>query len=99
MRFIPSRNLRIEPGKVWRELNDEGGLVVTSRGQPVAVMLPVSGENLDQTLRMVHRMRLAETMRKIQEESVRNGTNTLTMAEIDEEVRLARLERRQKDSR
>ncbi len=90
MKFIPSRDLRIRPGAVWRDLKKERELVVMSNGRPVAIMVPVTGENLEDTLRKVRRGGLMDSIRRIQEQSVRNGTDNLTMEQIDEIIRGAR---------
>jgi len=90
MKFIPSRDLRVRPGQVWKELAKEKELVITSHGQPVAVMVPVTGEDLEDKVRAIRRAELQQTIGRIQQESVRKGTNKLTMAEIDEEIAKAR---------
>lgn len=90
MKFIPSRDLRVRPGEVWKDLAKEKELVVTSHGQPVAVMLPVTGEDLEDKILAIRRAELQQTISRIQRESVRKGTNKLTMAEIDEEIAKAR---------
>ena len=90
MKFIPSRDLRVRPGKVWKDLAKERQLVITSHGQPVAVMLPVTGEDLEDKILAIRRAELQQTISRIQRESVRKGTNKLTMAEIDQEIAKAR---------
>ena len=94
MKLIPSRDLRIRPGKVWSDLKKEEELVITSHGQPVAIMVPVSGEDLEAKLRMLRAARFQETVRRIQQQSVRQGTDHLTEAEIEGEIRQARKARR-----
>jgi prevent-host-death family protein len=86
MKFIPSRDLRVRPGKVWKDLAKEKQLVITSHGQPVAVMVPVTGEDLEDKVRTIREAEFMRTLREIQQESVRNGTDKLTMAEIDAEI-------------
>jgi prevent-host-death family protein len=86
MKFIPSRDLRVRPGKVWKDLAKERQLVITSHGQPVAVMVPVTGEDLEDKVRAIREAEFMRTLREIQQESVRNGTDKLTMAEIDAEI-------------
>ena len=90
MKFIPSRDLRVRPGKVWKDLAKERQLVITSHGQPVAVMLPVTGEDLEDKILAIRQAEFMRTLREIQQESVRNGTDKLTMAEIDAEIAEAR---------
>ena len=94
MKFIPSRDFRVRPGQVWRNLKEEGELVVTSNGQPVALMVPVDGENLEEKLKIIRAAELQTIVRKIQADSVKKGTDKLTMAQIDEVIRRARRERR-----
>lgn len=92
MKFIPSRELRLRPGKVWKDLKAEGELVVTSNGQPVALMLPVSGRDLEEQLRAARRARFADAVDRIRRDSQRRGVK-LSMAEIDEEIASSRRER------
>ena len=90
MKFIPSRDFRLRPGEVWADLAKEQELVVTSHGQPVAIMMPVTGGDLESKLRMIRSAQLQETIRKIQRRSVRKGLDRTTMKQIDAEVRKAR---------
>ena len=90
MKFIPSRDLRVRPGEVWKDLAKEKELVITSHGQPVAIMMPVTGENLEDKVRDIRQAEFLRTLQEIQQESVRNGTDKLTMAEIDAEIAEAR---------
>ena len=94
MKFIASRAFRLRQGQVWRDLEKEGQLVVTSHGQPVALLIFVTGENLEETLATVRAAGLGRLVRNVQEESVRKGTDKLTMQEIDEEIRRSRQERK-----
>ena len=96
MKFIPSRDFRIRPGEVWKELKEHRELVVTSHGQPVALMVPVTGEDFEEKLRSFHAMELGRLVRKIQQDSVRKGTDKMTMEEIDEIIQEVRREHRQK---
>ncbi len=86
MKFIPSRDFRVRPGEVWKDLDKEKELVITSHGQPVAVMVPVTGESLEEKLRTLRQAELQQTIRKIQRQSVRKGLTKTTMAEIDAEI-------------
>ena len=90
MKFIPSRDLRVRPGEVWKDLAKEKELVITNHGQPVAIMMPVTGEDLEDKLRALRQAEFLRTLRDIQQESVRNGTDKLTMVEIDAEIAEAR---------
>lgn len=38
MKFVSSRELRINPGAVWKRLRQEQDLVITANGKPRAVL-------------------------------------------------------------
>src|ERR1035437_9856398 len=90
MKFIPSRDLRIRPGRVWKDLKREKEIIVTNHGQPVAMMVPVNGDDFEETLAASRRARLLGTIRRIQAESARKGLDKITPEEIDQEIRQAR---------
>jgi len=94
MKFIPSRDLRIRPGEVWKDLAKEKELVVTSHGQPVAVIVPVTGEGLEDKLRAIRQAEFQQTVSKIQRQSVRRGADKITPAEIDAEIARTRKARK-----
>lgn len=48
MKFVSSPELRISPGTVWRKLDQEKDLVVTSNGHPIGV-LTLSNEEVWKT--------------------------------------------------
>ncbi|MDQ3362107.1 MAG: type II toxin-antitoxin system Phd/YefM family antitoxin [Actinomycetota bacterium] len=54
MEFVSSREIRVNPKPIFERLG-EGEVVITSRGKPVALMLGVSGEDLEETVRAVRR--------------------------------------------
>ncbi len=38
MKFLPSRELRLRPGRVWKDLKKAREMVVTANGRPVALL-------------------------------------------------------------
>lgn len=93
MKFIPIRELRVPRGKLWKELKDTGEIVVTLHGQPVAVMVSTSGQELDQTLRDLRQARYLGTLTRLREQGRRKGAR-LTMQDIDKEIESVRRPRR-----
>jgi antitoxin (DNA-binding transcriptional repressor) of toxin-antitoxin stability system len=90
MKFIPSRELRLRPGKVWKDLRAEGELVVTRNGQPVALMLPVNGEDLEDRLRAVRAGELREAVDRVRQEAAAKRLDRMSSREVDDLVRRAR---------
>ena len=94
MKFLSVRDLRGNSARVWRELPDQGEMVVTSNGRPVAVLTAVDESNLDQSLMAWRRVRAIQAISDIQRESMRKGADRLSMADIDSEIASVRRERR-----
>ena len=61
---------------------------------PVALMIPVDAESLDETLETLRRARGLEALRAIRRESAARGLTRLSMREIDALVRETRNARR-----
>ena len=92
MKLIASRELRIHPGQVWKDLKEHREVVVTSHGRPVALMVPLRDDNIEEMLRAVRRARAMEAIRAMQEHSAKTGRKW-TQADIDrviQEVRKGR---------
>lgn len=46
MRMLASRELAARPGKVWKDLAQEGALVITKDGKPRGIITPTSDQTL-----------------------------------------------------
>ena len=85
MEFIPYRVLRNEPTALRKKLEDQGELVVTVDGKPFAVMIDLAGgENMDDILLMVSRLRAQMAARAIRSQARRDGLDKLSEEQIDE---------------
>ena len=99
MEFLTVREFRNDSKKVWKKLESQEKFVITNNGKPAAVMLPVSDTSLEDVLAVVRRAEMMRLLSKMQMQSVRNGNNNLSMAEIDAEIAAVRQERRAQLSR
>ena len=97
MKFLSVRELRSNSAKVWKDLPREGEMVVTNNGHPVAILTPVAERDLEHHLQGWRRLRLSRAIANIQRDSIRNGTDRMTMEEIDEETAKARRESEARD--
>ena len=89
MRFLSVRELRNEPGKVWRELEQED-LVVTANGRPVGILVSVKEGDLEQTLLALRRARAAVAVSRMRRRAGERGVERFSAAEIDREIRAVR---------
>jgi len=93
MRFITVRDIRTSPAKIWRQLPAEQEMVITNNGKPIALLTPLSGETLEETLSAVRSARAANALRKLRKTAQENGLDTMTEAEIQTEIDAVRRER------
>ena len=94
MKFISVRDLRGKSAEVWKNLPTEREVVVTSNGRPIAVLSAVNESNLEESLSAIRQARAAEAVMSLQRRSVKEGTDGITMEEIDREIRMVRIKRR-----
>lgn len=90
MEFVSSREIRVNPRPVFDLLGEEREVVVTSRGKPVALMVGVSGEDFEETIRLLRRAKAQAAVSR-----VRAVGGVASDEEIEAEIRAARDERRE----
>jgi len=94
MDFVPYRLLRNEPGKLRERLTQQGQLVLTSEGQPIALMVSVEPGRLEETLRLVAQLRAQMAVTSMREEARRRGLERMTSRQVADEIRRSRRSRR-----
>jgi antitoxin (DNA-binding transcriptional repressor) of toxin-antitoxin stability system len=93
MKFITVRDIRTSPARIWRELPEEQEMVITNNGKPIALLTPLSDENLEETLSAIRRARAANALRQIREMARERGLDKMTEEEIQAEIDAVRRER------
>jgi prevent-host-death family protein len=88
--FVSSRELRINPGPVWKRLEEGVEVVVTSRGRPVALLLGVSGEDVEDTLRALRRARAEMAVSRMRGDAARRGLGGMGQEDIEDEIKAVR---------
>ena len=86
MKFITVRDLRLSPAKIWKDLPVEKEMIITNNGKPVALLTPVSDQNMESTLRAVRQAMAASAIEKLQFDARKNGTNTLSDEDVEREI-------------
>jgi prevent-host-death family protein len=94
MRFVTVRDLRQRGKEVWKELRSGEEAVLTHNGSPVALLIGVREEELEETIRMVRRIRAEAAVSRMRERARQAGLDRLGEEEIEAEIRAARQERR-----
>lgn len=92
MKLVSFRDLRNTPGRVRTMLQDQD-VVLTSNGNPIAIVMPVSGD-LEEALAVVRRVRAQAAVSRMRKQAAASGRSSMTAPEIEEEIQAARRQRR-----
>lgn len=93
MQTVPYRLLRNEPNRLRELLREEGMVVLTSDGKPVALMLDVEGEDLERLVLTASRIRAQAAASSLRSAARAQGLDRLTEAGIQQEVDAVRAAR------
>lgn len=95
MKFASIRDFRINASDVFQQLESEQQeIVVTRRGKPVAVLIGIEEDQLENVLKAVRRTRFTNVLQRSWAQATHNKTDQLTEAEINAEIRQARKTKR-----
>lgn len=95
MKFVSVRDLRQRSSEIWGLLREEGDVVITSNGKPIALLSDVDEKNLEEYLLYTRRLRATMATNSIQERSRQQGLDRLTDDEIESEIKDSRRNRPQ----
>ena len=96
MKIIPSRQLATQPGKVWKQLQQEGPLVITREGYPAGILIPTSDATLYDDLREQMRARARSTVSNIRRKAEKDGVADLSPKDIEAEIKASRKARKRR---
>ena len=94
MKFVTVRDFKSHPTKVWKELQEEDELVITSSGKPIALVTSVSEAKFESTLTMLRRAKASAAVTAMQSASIDKGSNMLSLRELNREMNAARNRRK-----
>lgn len=94
MRFVTTRQLRLRPQETWKQLSQEGELILTSRGRPVALLAGLPEGDPEEMVRFFRRFRAQLALSRIREAARQKGLDRLTPEQIEAEIQAVRRSRR-----
>lgn len=83
MQFISVRDLRGKSSEVWRQLQSEREMVITSNGKPIAVLSAVNETTLEETLLAIRRATAVSAVTSMQQQSARDGLDKVPLKEVN----------------
>jgi prevent-host-death family protein len=93
---ISVNDLQKKPAKQWLKAASQDDLVITSKGQPVAVLLRIAAASVESTRALVRSVRALQAQAALQQGAAASGVGGLTPPDIDAEIAAARRARRRK---
>jgi antitoxin (DNA-binding transcriptional repressor) of toxin-antitoxin stability system len=93
MRFLSIRDLRGRSAEIWKRLPGEREMIITNNGRPIAILAAVNESNLEESLAAFRQARAVEAVASLQRRSVEQGTDKISMDEIEAEIRAVRRKR------
>lgn len=93
MKFLSVRDLRGKSAQIWKDLPEEREMVITSNGRPIAILAAINESNLEESLTAFRQARAVEAVAALQRRSADQGTDKISMDEIDAEIKAVRKNR------
>lgn len=94
MEFVPYRVLRNQPSELRKKLEEQGELVVTVDGEPMAIMLQIPKGSLEDLVLLLSQVRAQLAVTAIREQARKSGLNKMTVEQADKLVHETRASRR-----
>jgi antitoxin (DNA-binding transcriptional repressor) of toxin-antitoxin stability system len=85
-----------KPASQWLKSAAKDDLIITSKGQPVAVLLRIAAASVESTRSLLRSVRALQAQVALQQAAAANGTTGLTLSDIHAEIAAARRARRRK---
>jgi prevent-host-death family protein len=90
MKFVTVRDFRIRPGNVWKKLEENEEVVITSSGKPIALLTSISDVDFDEKLRLLRRTKAELAVSRMRKIAIKKGISNLGKKEIESEIIAAR---------
>lgn len=93
MGYVTVRDLRVRPGDVWERLRQQGEMILTSNGRPMAIIAHVDEDDVEATLAALRRARAQAAVARMRRSAGQQGLARITDEEIEAEIDQVRRER------
>lgn len=90
MEFIPVREFRLKPGKIWQKLKKSKKMLITSNGKPIAMLKDMTDRDIEEEIRADAMSSGILALSKIRNHSRKKKLDTLSNKEIDQEIQKSR---------
>ena len=88
--------LKKKPASQWLKTGRKDDLIITSKGQPVAVLMRIGANSLKSIRSLLRSVRALQAQAALQDAAAANGTATLSISDVDAEIAAARRSHRKR---
>ena len=96
MEFVPYRLMRNQPNELRKKLEEQGELVVTVDGEPLAIMLRIPEGSLEDLVMLVSQVRAQLAVARIRQNARKTGKDKISDEEVNYIVQETRARRQTK---
>lgn len=93
MKFVSTRELRNRPGYV-RELAQKEDLVLTVEGKPIAILLGIEEQDLEETALVLRQAKAQRALSRMRQQASRQGITQAAPGVVEAEIRAVRRKRK-----
>jgi len=93
---ISVSELKKKPASQWLKTGRKDDLIITSKGQPVAVLMRIGANSLKSIRSLLRSVRALQAQAALQDAAAANGTATLSISDVDAEIAAARRSHRKR---
>lgn len=93
MKFYSIRDLRTATKDVFENVHSNGKAVITNNGKPTVLMIDISEDNFEQTLRAVRQAKAMIAFNEMRRTAANNGF--MSEEEIESEIAAARADKKE----
>ncbi len=90
MEFVTVRDLRIRSAEIWEKLREQGELVLTNNGKPIAILSGVEQNSVEEVLGMVRRARAQAAVSRLRQAAAQMGVDHLSLDDVNDEIAAVR---------
>jgi antitoxin (DNA-binding transcriptional repressor) of toxin-antitoxin stability system len=93
MGYVSVKDLRVKPADIWEKLKEQGEMILTSNGRPIAILAHVDENDVEATLSALRRARAQAAVARMRRTAAQRGVDQMSEAAIDVEINSVRYER------
>lgn len=90
MKFVTVRDFRIRPGAVWKNLEKNEEVIITSNGKPIAMLTGISDVTFDETIKVFRRTKAELAISRMRKAAVKKRLSGISGEEIEAEIKAVR---------